>query len=183
MKRRTFLTTTPMVAVSMAALANPTNDQDPLKKAVKVDAGKDRNDKSFTFLGARFDLKVSGKDCNGSMSIYDTFRAEKVGPQLHSHTDLDEWFFVMEGEFKFKVGEEIMRLKAGDSLLGPRNIPHAFIKTSDGPARLMIIHSPAGTMEEYFQKVSLMKNPTPESRQALMREHNMIPIGPPLTAD
>src|SRR4051812_6383640 len=106
MKRRTFLAA-PLALSSFTVFAGITEQEnDPLKKAVKVFAGKDRNDKSFMFLGARFDLKVSGKDCNGSMSVYDTFRNDKVGPPLHSHDDLDEWFFVMEGEFKFKVGDE-----------------------------------------------------------------------------
>ena len=183
MKRRTFLAA-PLAVSSLAAFAGTNEIQnDPLKKAVKVDAGKDRNDKSFIFLGARFDLKVSGKDCSGSMSVYDTFRNEKVGPPLHSHNDLDEWFYVMEGEFKFKVGDELMKLKQGDSLLGPRGVPHTFIKTNDGPARLMVLHTPAGTMEEYFEEVRALKNPTPADRKALMKKHNMELVGPPLTLD
>ncbi len=183
MKRRTFLTT-PLALSSLAAFAGISESQnDPLKKAVKVDAGKDRNDKSFMFLGARFDQKVSGKDCNGSMSVYDTFRNEKVGPPLHSHNDLDEWFFVMEGEFKFKVGDELFNLKQGDSLLRPREVPHTFIKTNDGPARLMVLHTPAGTMEEYFEEARVLKNPTQADRKALMKKHNMELVGPPLTLD
>ena len=43
-----------------------------------------------------------------------------------------------EGEFKFQVGEDVVRLKAGDSLLAPRGVKHAFVKTSEGVARLIV---------------------------------------------
>ena len=153
------------------------------KKGFKINSGKDRFDKSLNYLGARFDLKVSGKDTNGAICVYETTRFEKRGPMLHIHPDLDEWFYVLDGEFKFQVGEEIFRLKAGDSLFGPRGIPHAFVKISEGPARLLLHHQPAGQMEEQFLEGSQMKNPTIEERQASMIKHGMIPAGPPLSPD
>ncbi len=150
---------------------------------VKVDAGQDRFGQSFTYLGARFDLKVSGQDNNGGFSLYDTTRFEKLGPLLHTHTNLNEWFFVTGGTFKFQVGTEIFHLKAGDSLLGPLGVPHAFVKTSEEPGRLLIMHQPAGTMETYFQEARQLKNPTPAEREALLRKHGMIPMGPRLSPD
>jgi mannose-6-phosphate isomerase-like protein (cupin superfamily) len=181
MKRRSFITTSlSAVPVSLGQIFSTLERP---KKGIKVDAGKDRFNKSFNFLGAQFDLKVSGKDCDGNMSIFDTVRREKRGPILHSHTDLDEWFFVLEGDFKIQVGDETFRTKPGDSVFGPRNIPHAFVKTSEGPGRIIIMHAPAGTMEEYFAKAIELKDPTMEERQALARQHNMIPMGPPLSAD
>jgi hypothetical protein len=33
--------------------------------------------------------------------------------------------------FKFQVGEKILRLEAADSLIVPREMPHAFVKTSE----------------------------------------------------
>ena len=150
---------------------------------IKVAAGEDRFGHSFTYLGARFDLKVSGQDTNGGMSIYDTTRFEKIGPILHTHTNLNEWFLVTAGEFKFQVGTELFRLKAGDSLFGPLGVPHAFVKTSEEPGRLLILHQPAGTMEAYFQEARQLQNPTQAEREALLRKHSMIPVGPRLSPD
>jgi mannose-6-phosphate isomerase-like protein (cupin superfamily) len=183
MQRRSFLSFPLLapLAFQMPSLDGASADRPT--KGLKVDAGQDRSGKSFTYLGARFDLKVSGKDTDGAMSIYDTTRFEKKGPPLHRHHDVDEWFFVLEGEFKFRVGEEIFRLKAGDSLFGPRGVPHAFVKTSEAPARLLLMHQPAGTMEEYFHTVIGLENPTLVQRQALLRKHGMEPVGPPLTPD
>lgn len=86
--------------------------------------------------------------------IFDTIRHRRRGPALHFHTDCDEWFFVKDGQFKFQVGDKILRLKAGDSLLVPQETIHAFVKTSDGDARLIVMHEPAVRMEEYFRFIS-----------------------------
>ena len=155
----------------------------PPGPGVKVDAGQDRFGQPFTYLGARFDLKVSGQDTNGGFSLYDTTRFEKLGPLLHTHTNLNEWFFVTSGTFKFQVGTELFHLQAGDSLLGPVGVPHTFVKTSEEPGRLLIMHQPAGTMEAYFQEARQLKNPTLAEREALLRKHSMIPMGPRLSPD
>ncbi|WP_128543955.1 cupin domain-containing protein [Larkinella soli] len=179
MERRAFLRF-PLSASILAFFGRP-----PLApvKGFKVEAGKDRFSNSLSYIGARFDLKVSGKDTNGAISVYETTRYEKRGPVLHIHPDLDEWFYVLDGEFKFRLGDEILYLKTGDSLFGPRGIPHAFVKISEGPARLLLHHQPAGRMEEQFFEGSQMKNPTIAEREASMRKYNIIPVGPPLSPD
>jgi mannose-6-phosphate isomerase-like protein (cupin superfamily) len=155
----------------------------PRRERILVRAGKDRDDKPFTFLGASFQVMVSGKDNENRCVIFDTLRPEKIGPTLHLHTDCDEWFFVREGKFKFRTGDETIFLEAGDSLLVPRNVPHAFVKTSEGTARLIVMHQPAGTMEEYFRIASQLTNQSPEERKALAEKHGMQILGPPLTGD
>ena len=48
------------------------------------------------------------------------------GPPLHYHLEQEEWFYVMEGEVLFQVGEKRLRLGAGESVLAPRKVPHGF---------------------------------------------------------
>ena len=85
---------------------------------------EDRFNVDLRYLNGRFDCKVSSKDSGGDLCIYDTLRTTKGGPPLHYHLAQDEWFFVREGEFVFQVGANVFRLKAGDSVFGPRNVPH-----------------------------------------------------------
>ena len=75
-----------------------------------------------SFLNGRFDCKVSARDTDGDLCIYDTIRSKPGGPPLHYHESQDEWFFVREGEFLFRVGEATFRLKAGDSIFAPRKV-------------------------------------------------------------
>ena len=93
------------------------------------------------------------------------------------------WFFVMDGEFKFQVGDETFRLKAGDSLFRPMGVPHAFVKTSEGVARLIVMHQPAGTMETYFRMVSKLPNLSPDERRALADKYGTRYVGPLLKPD
>ena len=181
MKRRGFLQL-PLVAAALTSGASPLRAQ-PAGRGLLIRAGADRDDKPFKWLDAVFHVKLSGKDCDGRCVIFDTLRPEKVGPPLHLHTDCDEWFFVSEGEFKFQVAGETMRLTAGDSLLVPQHTPHAFVKISEGTARLIVMHQPAATMEAYFRSVITTADQTVEGRRALAERHGMRILGAGLTAD
>jgi oxalate decarboxylase/phosphoglucose isomerase-like protein (cupin superfamily) len=68
-------------------------------KRSKVEAGKDRFQEELLIMGGRFDCKVSGKDTDGDLCIYDTVRQEKGDPTLHLHYNQDEWFYIIKGEF------------------------------------------------------------------------------------
>jgi mannose-6-phosphate isomerase-like protein (cupin superfamily) len=153
-----------------------------ISEGIPVGAGEDRFSKAVLFINGRFDCKVSAKDTNGELCIYDTMRTEKGGPPLHVHHAQDEWFFVREGEFIFQVGEDTFRLKAGDSLFAPRKVPHALANVSD-TGKLMIAYQPAGTIEQFFQEGSRVKDPTPAVLQELFRAHAMEIVGAPLKVD
>ena len=88
---------------------------------------------------------------------------------------------MLDGEFMFQVGEHTFRLTKGDSILGPRKVPHAF--ASLGTGRLVIIYQPAGTMEAFFAEGSRLMNGSPEAWQVLHRAHGMEIVGPPLKTD
>lgn len=151
-------------------------------EAVRVAVDSDRFEQELLFLNGRFDCKVSARDTGGDLCIYDTTRTSRGGPPLHYHETQDEWFFVREGEFLFKVGEATFQLRAGDSILGPRKVPHAFANISE-TGKLMIVYQPAGTMEQFFLDASRLRDPTPADFQALYRTHGLEIVGPPLKVD
>lgn len=78
MNRRLFLqlpVIAPALSFALPSLADQrTPDQISPKKGILVRAGQDRFDKSFTYLDAHFDIKVSGKDNDGRCVIFDTIR-------------------------------------------------------------------------------------------------------------
>ncbi|MEP7240637.1 MAG: cupin domain-containing protein [Devosia sp.] len=146
----------------------------------KVALDEDRFGQSFRFLNGRFDRKVSSDQTSGGMCIFDTIRTEPGGPPLHVHAAQDEWFSVTEGEFDVRVGDETFHLLPGDSILGPRGIPHAFANTTP-TGRITIIFQPAGSMEAFFAAGSQKGRPlTPPEFAALSAEHGMQVVGPPL---
>jgi uncharacterized cupin superfamily protein len=115
--------------------------------------------------------------------VFESTRRNEGGPPLHYHFDQDEWWYILEGEFLFRVGGTDYEAKAGDSLFGPRMVPHAFAKTSQGPARLLIAFQPAGKMEAYFQAQAqgVLSKMSPEEIDVFRQAHGFKVVGPPLT--
>lgn len=138
---------------------------------------RDRYDAPVTFLNGRFDIKVSGRDTAGAMCVIDTIRTRPGGPPLHRHFEQDEWFFVTDGHFRFQVGDTLADLGPGDSIFGPRGIPHAFT-CLDPTGRLTIVFQPAGSMEAFF--ANQLTDPRSEQFRQLSLAHGMEVVDPPL---
>jgi mannose-6-phosphate isomerase-like protein (cupin superfamily) len=72
------------------------------------------------------DFKVATQDTNGCLFIMEHTNRKKGGPHRHLHHTENEWFYAIEGEYIIEVGFERFRLKAGDSLLAPGEVPHVW---------------------------------------------------------
>lgn len=154
-----------------------------IKKGFKVDAGQDRFNQAISlFDGDTFSTKVSTQDTDGDLYIYESRRVKEGGPAHHYHFDQDEWWYVLEGEFLIKVGDVVHQVKAGDSVLGPRQVPHSFAKVGPGEGRLLMTFQPAGKMEECFRKISegAMKTMTEAEQDTFREEHGFKRVGPPI---
>jgi quercetin dioxygenase-like cupin family protein len=185
MKRNSFLklivSAGAFITIPFSAEARERNKRG---KGFKVTVGKDRFDKPISlFEGDTFYTKVSTTDTEGDIYMFESTRVKKGGPPLHYHPNQDEWWYILEGEFLFKVGEESFTAKKGDSIFGPRNVPHAFAKTNDGDAKLLMFFQPAGQMEEHFKARSegLYDNMSEEEQNKIRKEHGFVVIGPALT--
>lgn len=182
MKRRLFLQV-PLLAPFLTAYAQTRQGQSPQKGFV-VKSGQDRRQEELLIMGGQFDCKVSGRDTNGSLCIYDTIRQEKGGPAYHFHYSQDEYFYVIKGEFTVKVGDDVFNLKAGDLAFAPRKVPHAFAKTSDGEAQMLVMFQPAGSMEDFFKQMAKLGKEIPKDQEKRLKklwaDHGMQIVGPPL---
>lgn len=179
MKRRNFLKSA--ASVFPIALAQPfafaTQPSDAASKdAPVVHAGRDRLDETHTGFGG-LQFKVSTQETGGNLFVVEHNNMKFGGPPLHLHFEQEEWFYVMEGEVLFQVGEKRVLLKPGDSILGPRKVPHAFCPTGATPGRMLIAFTPAGQMERFFRDAT-----TPLQNAAYYRSHGMELLGPPIKA-
>jgi len=182
MDRRVFLQF-PMVAAAMVGSVQAQSSERS-EKGFMVEAGKDRFLEELLLMGGQFDCLVSAKDTGGDLCIYNTIRHEKGGPALHIHHSQDEWFYVMEGEFIVRVGDDMMSLKSGDSAFAPRKVPHAFAKINEGLARMLVLFQPAGSMEDFFVQMSKLGSGIPKDQEKVLKQlwhdHGMEIVGPPL---
>jgi quercetin dioxygenase-like cupin family protein len=123
-------------------------------------------------------FKVTSQDSSGLLILENIFHA-KGGPARHLHREQDEWFHVIESVFAFEVDGRKFMLGPGDSLLGPRNVPHVWAHVGDTRGRIQIVFSPPGQMEAFFREVT-KANAMPPQDPELWRAHGMELVGPPL---
>ncbi|HEY0731226.1 MAG TPA: cupin domain-containing protein, partial [Chitinophagaceae bacterium] len=152
------------------------------QKAIYVPNGKNRFQENLMIWGViPLEIKVSSKDTDGSLFLFEHANMGKGGPPRHFHYEQDEWFFAREGEFKFEVGDEKFTLRPGDSLFAPRMIPHVWAYVGDQPGTLLLAVQPAGSLEEFFMKSCKMtRPPTPQEAEQQFAAHGMKVVGPPL---
>lgn len=157
------------------------------KKGFKVNSGEARFGTHFKMKGVTLntlDIKISGKDTDNDLAVFEqTGLTPNGGPPLHIHPFQDEWFYVIDGEYKFQVGEDRYQLKTGDTIFLPRNIQHAFIQLSE-KGKMIVSYLPAGKMEAFFEVTDKWKSPpTKEEISKVFADHEMKVVGPPLTSE
>ena len=130
------------------------------------------------------DIKISSQDTDGDLAVFvQSGLTPKGGPPLHIHPNQDEWFHVIEGEYKFQVGDDKHMLNSGDTIFLPRNVPHAFIQLKD-TGKMIVSYLPAGKMESFFKVTDKWTSPpTKEEIAKVFEDHDMKVVGPPLNAD
>jgi quercetin dioxygenase-like cupin family protein len=183
MKRRKLIKSNLLIP-AIAVIPNFVNGKNFNSKPFKVEAGKARNGKSLKIGQGILDSKISGKDTEGNLFVFESSQnSREEGIPIHMHPDIDETFYVLEGTVKFQIGEDVYYLKPGDTVFAPRNIPHAWVTNSKTASKILIIVQGAGKMEAFFEELANLKEFTPPVVAEIYTKHNMVLIGPPLMAD
>jgi mannose-6-phosphate isomerase-like protein (cupin superfamily) len=185
MKRRSFLKASAALIpaaglksfaleqISAQAAAAP-----PAGEIHVVGSGQDRFGESRSLGFSSIHFKVSTRDSNGGLFVIEHENLIKGGPPVHIHFHQNEWFFVMEGEVLFQVGNERKLLRSGESVLGPRMIPHGFLAVGEKPGHMLIAFTPAGKMEEFFRDIAIPNGPAMDAE--VFSRYDMQYVGPPL---
>jgi quercetin dioxygenase-like cupin family protein len=130
-------------------------------------------------LGGDIRIIVSGEQSSGALAAMEAVNAPGEGPPLHVHNREDETVYVLEGEFRWKLGEELSVKGPGTFVFIPRGLQHTWQIVGDRPGRMLITFSPAG-MEGFFARLSSLTEFDPEAFRATGAEYGMDVVGPPL---
>lgn len=133
----------------------------------------------YNILGHPALLKVGAIDTNGQLSLFSGQYHKNQGPPLHLH-DVDETFYILEGEFLIQAGDERFSAIVGDTIFVPRNMPHAYLTISE-TGKMLFMVNPSGTIELLFEKLSAFKEkPSIEEIVRIHEELGLKIVGPPL---
>jgi len=102
MERRKFIATAAAAIPAIAIGQKLSAKESRTNKGFVVKATESRFDeKTLLFGNSPNDIKVSQKETNGDLAIYEYTVHEKRRLLLHVHTHQDEIFFIGQGQYLF----------------------------------------------------------------------------------
>ena len=147
--------------------------------------------RNLWFLNTHVTIRISSQDGSDGISVLEHRASQGDSPPLHIHHDEDEIFHVLEGEVRYRVGDQERLARAGETLLTPKGIPHTY-RVESAEARMLTITK--GEFEHFVRAFGRPDErdglpdpsgpPTPEQAEALARtcrQFGIDLVGPPLS--
>jgi mannose-6-phosphate isomerase-like protein (cupin superfamily) len=144
------------------------------------------------FLNGLVIVRVRHDEGEDGISVLERLAPHGESPPLHVHQTEDEIFYVLEGQLRVRAGDTEVRIGAGETILGPKGVPHTYRVESYEGARWLLI-TRGGDFERFVlaltrpaerpEPPTLQGPPTPEQANALAaaaRKHGIELVGPPL---
>lgn len=125
--------------------------------------------------GGEYRIIIDGKQTNGTYAVIELNVPPGSGPMPHSHPDIQETFFVVEGEIEFRTAEGKIQANQGAFVSVPfGGDVHAFKNTSERIAKVICTVMPAG-LEDMFRAVS---RTGPEKSKEIAERYDIV-VYPP----
>ena len=123
-------------------------------------------------------LKLLGHETGQSILMFEETVPAGTKSWHHLHHDSDEVVWVLEGEFTFKIGEELFAGGPGTCAFFPRNVPHAWKNAGPGTGRALFLYTPAAAglyVEEMFEREAPLNE---VERDRELQRHHWELLGP-----
>ena len=102
-------------------------------------------------VGDTMTLKATAESTGGSLMLLENLTAPGGGPPPHVHTREDEFWYVLDGTFEIRIGDELHVVGPGGFAYAPRGTVHNFRNTAETPSRILVGFAPGG-MEGFFRE-------------------------------
>ena len=134
-------------------------------------------------VGGPVTIKARGDQTGGALTVFESVPAPGEGPPLHRHPREDEILYVLEGELRIRLEDDVSAAPAGSFVFLPRGLPHTWQNAGEGPARILFAFAPAAPgMERFFERAAEVPEGTPlaEAFAEFAADAGMEVLGPPL---
>jgi mannose-6-phosphate isomerase-like protein (cupin superfamily) len=74
----------------------------------------------------------------------------KVG--RHYHLETEEVYYIVQGEGRMTVGDEVKAVAAGDAIFIPRGAAHQLENTGQTPMTILLVCGPAYSYEDHHEE-------------------------------
>ena len=155
-------------------------------KVIPIVRATGEGERLWFYGGGVHTWKATSAETDGAFLLFeDVMSRGKVTP-LHTHPQVDETLYVLEGEILLHIDGHEQPLRAGGVAIAPRGVPHAFAVTSE-LARILFLETP-GTGEAFYRGASEPATPELEAsapvdfarvRASAERNGGIVILGPP----
>jgi mannose-6-phosphate isomerase-like protein (cupin superfamily) len=152
-----------------------------------IGVASEAREQSVWWQGALFTIKGRRESTDGALGLVEVDLWAGMGTPLHVHHREDEAFYILDGEMRFKLGDEEFTVGPRQFVFGPREVPHCF-KVLDGGARALVLITPAGFEHMFLEGGIPVVDPTRspgrdydiEHVKVLAAKYGFDIVGPPL---
>jgi mannose-6-phosphate isomerase-like protein (cupin superfamily) len=109
---------------------------------------------------------------------------------LHVHDDLDDTWYILEGEIVVRCADDVSLVGAGHWVSMPRGVPHTFRVVGDRAARILLVHDNA-TFRDLIRDLGVPTDarvvptqpvfPPMDELARVAATHDLTPVGPPMS--
>jgi quercetin dioxygenase-like cupin family protein len=130
-------------------------------------------------------LKATGEQTAGSIGFLEATSSPGYGPPRHIHRSHDELFYVLEGEFRFLVGERLVSAPPGSFVFVPRGTVHAAKVVGTEPGKVLVAYVPGGLERSFEEFARLRTEPREDADRGrtveeINEKYDSEFVGPPL---
>lgn len=128
--------------------------------------------------GTGVTVKASAEETGGLCSVWEgRVPPGAVGAGPHYHRERDEFFYVLDGEFVLRIGDERRLARSGTFAFIPRGTIHGFTNSGEASATMLVVHHPAG-FEQFLEEMQKLaaRHGSKEERAELAARFDMIPV-------
>ena len=104
---------------------------------------------------------ATSAETGGAFLLFDDIMTRGKTTPLHSHPEVDETLYVLDGEILAHIDGREKTLGRGGVAMFPRGVPHAFLVTSE-TARILCLETP-GSSEAFYRGASEPLTPSLEA--------------------
>ena len=127
-------------------------------------------------------FRVTAKETNGALAIFEEMVPEGAGPPLHIHHTETEVFTVLEGALRFHADGKDIIGKPGDIIVIPPGTRHAFKGLGPGLSRVLIQLAPGAGAQFFVDIAAEGLHPPGDMKRIteIAARYGVEFVGPPL---
>jgi quercetin dioxygenase-like cupin family protein len=121
-------------------------------KVIPIVRAADEGERLWFYGGGLHIWKATAAETGGAFLLFEDVMSRGKTTPLHTHPQVDETLYMLEGEILLHIDGEEQRLGSGGVAMAPRGVPHAFLVTSE-TARILFLETP-GSSEAFYRGAS-----------------------------